>query len=170
MKKTVKHNFVIFLKKKIISTKIILIAHYAGLSVADISLLRRNINHINGTVKVVKNTLARIAVQDTPYSSIKNFFQKKSSLIIFAEDPILATKIVIKFNKKYNKFIILGGIFNNKDMNLNDIKYFASIPSLDVIHSKIITNIQSSLIYSIYNIRVSLIKIISIINQYYQNK
>ncbi|TIQ51840.1 MAG: 50S ribosomal protein L10, partial [Mesorhizobium sp.] len=86
----------------------VVVAHYAGITVAQMNDLRSKMRVAGGTVKVAKNRLAKIALQGTDSASIIDLF-KGQTLIAYSEDPIAAPKVASDFAKGNDKLVILGG-------------------------------------------------------------
>ncbi len=82
-----------------------------------------------GTVKVAKNRLARIALQDTGVEGIIDLF-KGQTVVAYSDDPIIAPKIASEFVKTNDKFVILGGAMGSTVLDVNGVQALAILPSL----------------------------------------
>ena len=87
---------------------VIVVAHYKGLSVAEVSELRRGMRDAGAAFRVTKNTLARIALADTPYATLDGLFIGPTA-IAYSADPIAAPKAAVDFAKRNDKLAIVGG-------------------------------------------------------------
>ena len=81
---------------------VIVVAHYKGLSVAEVSELRRGMRDAGAAFRVTKNTLARIALADTPYATLDRLFIGPTA-IAYSADPIAAPKAAVDFAKRNDK-------------------------------------------------------------------
>jgi large subunit ribosomal protein L10 len=115
----------------------VVVAHYAGITVAQMNDLRSKMRAAGGTVKVAKNRQAKIALQGTESDSIVDLF-KGQTLIAYSEDPITAPKIASEFAKGNEKLIILGGAMGSTSLNADGVKALATLPSLDELRAKLV--------------------------------
>ena len=115
----------------------VVVAHYAGLSVAQMSEFRNQMRNAGGSVKVAKNRLAKIALQGTPSEGIADLFQGQT-VIAYADDPVAAPKIVAEFSKKNEKMIIVGGAMGATALDETGVKALATMPSLDELRAKLV--------------------------------
>jgi large subunit ribosomal protein L10 len=115
----------------------VVVAHYAGITVAQMNDLRSKMRQAGGTVKVAKNRLAKIALQGTEAEGIQNLFTGQT-LIAFSEDPVAAPKVASDFAKGNEKLIILGGAMGSTALNADGVKALATMPSLDELRAKIV--------------------------------
>ena len=115
----------------------VVVAHYAGITVAQMNDLRSKMRAAGGTVKVAKNRLAKIALQGTEAEGIQGLF-KGQTLIAYSADPITAPKVATDFAKGNEKLIILGGAMGAAALNADGVKALATMPSLDELRAKIV--------------------------------
>lgn len=115
----------------------IVVAHYAGLTVAQMTDYRRRIKEAGGQVKVAKNRLAKLALKDTDAAGVADLF-KGPTCVAFSKDPVAAAKVAVKYAKENNKLVILGGAMGNTVLNPDAVRALAELPSLDELRAKII--------------------------------
>jgi large subunit ribosomal protein L10 len=130
------------LKEVFKTANTVVVAHYAGLTVAEMHILRRQAKQTGTTVKVAKNRLAKIALEGTDVASIGPLM-KGPTLIAFSADPVGASKVAVDFAKGHEKFVILGGAMGKTALDPNGVKALASLPSLDELRAKIVGLIQA---------------------------
>lgn len=123
-------------------TNVVVVAHYSGLSVAQMQALRKQMKHAGAAVKVAKNRLAKIALDGTEASVVVPLL-KGPTLIAYSGDPVAAPKVASDFAKAHDKFVILGGAMGNTALDAHGVKALASLPSLDELRAKIIGLIQA---------------------------
>jgi len=121
---------------------VVVVAHYSGLTVAQMQTLRKQAKQAGATVKVAKNRLAKIALEGTDVASIASLM-KGPTLIAFSSDPVAAPKVASDFAKAHEKFVILGGAMGKTTLDLDGVKQLASLPSLDELRAKIVGLIQA---------------------------
>ena len=119
------------------ATKVVVVAHYSGLTVAQMQTLRRQMKQSGATVKVAKNRLAKIALEGSDVASIATLL-KGPALIAYSGDPVAAPKAAVEFAKAHEHFVILGGAMGKTSLDPNGIKALAALPSLDELRAKIL--------------------------------
>jgi len=124
------------------TTKVVVVAHYSGLTVAQMQALRRQMKQAGAQVKVAKNTLAKIALQGSEVASIGPLL-KGPALIAYSGDPVAAPKVAVDFAKSHEQFVILGGAMGTTSLDPNGVKALAALPSLDELRAKIVGLIKA---------------------------
>lgn len=119
------------------NTGVVVVTHYAGMTVAQMTDYRRRVKEAGGSVKVAKNRLAKLAVKDTGAAGIADLF-KGQTCIAYSKDPIAAAKVAIKYAKENEKLVILGGAMGNTVLGPDGVKALAELPSLDELRAKLI--------------------------------
>ena len=114
----------------------IVVAHYAGLSVAEMEGLRVQMKQSGAQVRVAKNRLAKLALKQTENADISDLFTGPT-LVATSEDPITAPKIAVKFADKNKKLIILGGAMGQTELDADGVKALATMPSLDELRARL---------------------------------
>jgi large subunit ribosomal protein L10 len=120
----------------------VVVAHYAGLTVAQMQTLRRQARLAGTGVKVAKNRLAKIALEGTDAASIGPLL-KGPTVIAYSGDPVAASRVAVDFAKGHEKFVILGGVMGKTALDPNGVKALASLPSLDELRARIVGLIQA---------------------------
>lgn len=123
-------------------TGVVVVAHYAGLTVADMQKLRHQMRTAGATVKVAKNSLAKIALDGTDVASIGSLL-KGPTLLAYSNDPVAAPKVAVAFAKDNDKLVILGGAMGTTALDANGVKALATMPSLDELRAKLVGLIQA---------------------------
>ena len=137
MERAEKREFVTGLNDVFKSTGSVVVAHYAGITVAQMNDFRSKMRAAGGTVKVAKNRLAIIALQGTESESMKDLF-KGQTLLAYSDDPIAAPKVASDFAKGNEKLIILGGAMGSTALDADGVKALATLPSLDELRAKLV--------------------------------
>ena len=121
---------------------VVVVGHYAGLTVADLTVLRTRLRKEGGALKVVKNRLVKLAIDGTPKASAANLFTGPTA-IAYSADPIAAAKVAVAYAKEKEKFVVLGGLFGDQLLNKEGVNALATLPSLDELRGKLIGLIQA---------------------------
>jgi large subunit ribosomal protein L10 len=108
----------------------IVVAQNAGLTVADLENLRKQMKQAGGTIKVAKNRLAKLALKETDNADISALFTGPT-VVAFAKDPMTAPKVAAAFADKNQKFVVLGGAMGKTGLDAANVKALATMPSLD---------------------------------------
>ena len=132
-----KKELVEALKSAFKAANVVVVAHYSGLTVAQMQILRKQMRQAGAAVKVSKNRLAKIALEGTDVASIGPLL-KGPTVIATSNDPVAAPKVAVEFAKANQKFVILGGSMGKTVLNVDGVKALASLPSLDELRGKIV--------------------------------
>jgi large subunit ribosomal protein L10 len=124
------------------NTAVVVVAHYKGLTVAEMQKLRAQMKQAGATVKVAKNRLAKIALEGTDVASIGPLM-KGPTLIAFSGDPVAAPKVAVDFAKGNDKLVILGGAMGKTALNPEGVRSLATLPSLDELRGKLVGLVQA---------------------------
>ena len=119
------------------SAGIVVVTHYSGLSVADMTDLRNRLREIGASFKVTKNRLTKLALDGTDKAPLGDLFTGPTG-IGFSDDPVAAPKALVKFAKDHDNLKILGGMMGEVVLDENAIKDLASLPSLDELRAKLV--------------------------------
>lgn len=115
----------------------VVVAHYSGLTVAQMQALRKQARDAGATVQVAKNRLAKIALDGSSVADIGPLL-KGPTLIAYSEDPVAAPKVAVAFAKDHDKFVILGGAMGATLLNPDGVKSLATMPSLDELRARLV--------------------------------
>ena len=137
MDRTEKTELVSSLRGTFENTSIVVVTHYTGLNVADISDLRAKMRDAGASFKVTKNRLTRLALEGTPYDQIGDLFTGPTA-IAYSDDPVAPAKVAVEFAKKNDKLVVLGGAMGDVRLDESAIKQLATLPSLDELRAKIV--------------------------------
>jgi large subunit ribosomal protein L10 len=116
---------------------VVVVAHYKGLSVADVGELRRGMRDAGAAFRVTKNTLARIALADTPYATLDPLFTGPTA-IAYSADPVAAPKAAVGFAKRNDKLAIVGGALPGNLLTPEQVRALAELPSIDELRARLV--------------------------------
>jgi len=120
----------------------LVVAHYTGLTVAELSKLRGRMRADGASFKVAKNRLAVRALQGTAVEGIAGYFKGPTG-IAYSKDPVAASKVAVTFAKDNAKFKVLGGSVGSTVLDAEGVKALSQLPSLDQLRGKIVGLIQA---------------------------
>ncbi len=142
MDRTQKREMVTELNAVFSETACIVVTHYSGLNVAEISDLRRRMRDAGANFKVTKNRLTKIALKGTQYSQIDDLFSGPTA-IAYADDPVTPAKVVADFAKGNENLVVVGGAMGETRLDADGVQALAKLPSLDELRGKLIGLIQA---------------------------
>ena len=117
------------MKEKIEKAKVAIVTDYKGLSVEEITKLRRSIQKEDGDYMVTKNTLAKIAVKGTEYEVLADSLTGPVAIAFGFDDQVAPAKALAKFIKETKKGEILAAAMDGKLLSASEAKALATLPS-----------------------------------------
>jgi large subunit ribosomal protein L10 len=121
---------------------VVVVGHYTGLTVADLTVLRTRLRKEGAALKVVKNRLVKLAIDGTPKAAAADLFTGPTA-IAYSADPISAAKVAVAYAKEKEKFVVIGGLFGDQLLDKQGVQALATLPSLDELRGKIIGLVQA---------------------------
>jgi large subunit ribosomal protein L10 len=137
-----KRDLVAQLNGVLADTSSIVVAHYAGLTVAEMTTLRGRMKAAGGSMRVAKNRLAKLALKDTKAAHVGDLL-KGQTVIAYSSDPVAASKVFSDFAATNEKLVILGGALGETRLNPAGVKALATLPSINELRAKIVGMIQT---------------------------
>lgn len=120
----------------------VVLAEYRGIKVEDITGLRREARASGVYLRVLKNTLARRAVQGTPFEKLADQMVGPLAYGI-SDDPVAAAKVLSAYAKKNEKLVIKGGAMPNLVMSAKEVGQLATMPSREELLAKLMGTMQA---------------------------
>ena len=124
------------------SSGVVVIAHYVGMTVAQMQDLRAKMREVGGSVRVAKNKLAKIALDGKPGVQMGDLL-KGMTVLAYSEDPVAAAKVSEAYAKVNDKFIILGGAMGDTVLDQAGVKAVAAMPSREELLAQIVSCIDA---------------------------
>lgn len=137
MSRAQKQTEVSALNERFANDEIVVLTHYSGLTVKEISDLRSQLRAEGASFKVTKNTLAKLALKGTKFEALDEMFTGPTG-VATSQDPVAAAKVAYNFAKKNDKLVILGGALGERVLDVQGIEALAKLPSLDEVRSKLV--------------------------------
>jgi len=110
------------------SSGVVVVAHYAGLTVADMQDFRKRMRDAGGSVRVAKNRLAKIALKDSDCAGMADLLSGMT-VLAYSEDPVCAAKVVDSYARKNRKLVVVGGAISGRVLDAAAVKAVAAMPS-----------------------------------------
>ncbi len=137
MDRAQKQQLTASLHQDLADTVCVVITHQTGLSVAEVTQLRRQMRSAGASYRVTKNRLVRRALEGTPFAALAPLFTGPTA-IAFSQDPVAAAKAAVEYANRNTKLTIVGGGLSGQPLDPAGIRALAVLPSLDELRSKII--------------------------------
>lgn len=118
------------------------VAEYRGLSVAEITELRRALRSEGVEMKVYKNTLATIAADNAGFGELKESLTGPNALA-FGQDETAAARVLAKFAKDHEALVLKAGIVEGKVVDTDTIKELSSLPNREGMLSMLLSVLQA---------------------------
>lgn len=135
------------IREKLANSRSTIFADYKGLNVARVTELRKRMRAAGVEMKVVKNTLTRIAASELGYGAINSKLEGPTAAIFGVTDPVAPAKVLDAFSKEFKfTFDIKGGIVEGKVIGTNDVKALAELPSKEVLIAKALGTLQAPIV------------------------
>jgi large subunit ribosomal protein L10 len=142
LERTEKRAFVASLAAVFAETSFVLVARNGGMTVAEVSDLRRRMREAGATYKVAKNRLAALALDGTRFDGIKPLLKGPTALA-WSKDPVAVAKTAVEFAKGNEKFVILGGALGKQTLDAAGVKALSELPSLETLRAQLLGLIQT---------------------------
>lgn len=142
MDRASKEELVSSLNQSFSQAGLVVVTHYSGLTVEEMTDLRRKIRDAGASYKVTKNRLTRLAINGTQYEPLTDMFTGPTGIAV-SEDPVAAARVTVEYAKKNDKLIVLGGAMGEIVLDAGGVKALASLPSLDELRGKIVGLLQA---------------------------
>jgi len=145
MAKPEKVQFVSELADKINEAKSILLTDFTGLNVEEISELRTQLRQSSVEYKVVKNTLAKLSVEQVGLTQLLEYLQSPTAMAFGMDDPLAPAKVISEYMKKKDKPTIKAFVFNGDVYKSDQVKELAKLPSQDILVAQLLGVISAPL-------------------------
>ena len=142
MDRAEKGELVSSLNEVFANTGVVVVAHYSGLTVAQMTNLRVRMKDAGASLKVAKNRLVKLALKGTDAEHISDLFQGPT-VLAYSADPVAAPKVASDFAKTNDKFVLLGGAMGKTNLDAKGVEALATMPSLDELRARLVGMINT---------------------------
>ncbi len=145
MKKTEKSGAVESLKGALASQKGAVVAEYRGLTVLEVTGLRKKLRAANAEFRIVKNTLMRLAAKETPFSQLDAAFKGPTAVAFAHGDPVALAKVMKEFAAASPKVTIKAGYLDGKVLSTAEVSALADVPPREVLLARLARGLMGPL-------------------------
>jgi large subunit ribosomal protein L10 len=132
--RTEKREFVAELNQALAATSMVVVTRNTGLTVAEVTNLRRKMRASGSTFKVAKNRLTNLALAGTPFVGLEPMLKGPIALA-WSTDPVAVAKAAVEFAKTNEKFVLVGGALGARTLDADGVKALSEMPSLDTLRA-----------------------------------
>lgn len=125
------------LKDILDSNTAVVLSHYQGLNMQQMTSLRQKMHDSGIKCMIIKNTLVKLAIKGTDFSALESHL-KGPTIISASTDPVAVAKILSEFSKDNDKLKLISAIVDNKILDVSEITLLSKMPSLDELRAKIV--------------------------------
>ena len=125
------------------TAKMAIVTEYRGLSVAQMTRLRREIRDASGEYQVIKNTLVQRALDGTAFGDLEKLLEGPNGWVFAYDDPVVLSKALIKFGDDNDKLKIKGGVFEGRFMDSAGVKVLSRMPSKPELQARLLAMINA---------------------------
>ncbi|MBI3304343.1 MAG: 50S ribosomal protein L10 [Deltaproteobacteria bacterium] len=114
------------------------LTEYRGLTVAEFNALRRELREVGGEYRVAKNTLVELAIEGSPYLSLKDLLAGQNGLVFGYGDAMGLAKVVARYAREHDKFTIKGGVTDGQFLAAAGVEAIALLPSREALRAQLL--------------------------------
>jgi large subunit ribosomal protein L10 len=140
--RTEKRELVASLATVFADTSMVVVTRNAGLTVAEVTDLRRRMRAAGANFKVAKNRLAMLALDGTRFDGLKPLLKGPTALA-WSHDPVAVAKAAVEFARINEKFVVLGGALGTQTLDASGVKALSELPSLNALRGKLVGLLQA---------------------------
>lgn len=165
-----KEELVAKIAEKIKVSKAIVFTDYRGLSVEEMTELRRELREKGVEIKVMKQNLFAIAAKNAGAQIDMSAYKNHPVAIAFGKDEVEPARAIYEFAKKNEKFEMIGGAVNGVSISMEELKTLATMPSREEMYAKIVGSLASPLRGMVSVLSGNLRGLVSVLDQYAKNR
>ena len=143
MKKTGKAETVEALKGAIAAQRGAVVASFRGMTVAEMTALRKKLREVKAEFKVVKNTMIRLAAQGTPFQHLNEHFKGPTAVAFTHGDPVALARAMKEFSAGSPKVTLRAGYLEGRVLSAKEVQALADVPSREVLLSRLVGGLSS---------------------------
>ena len=163
-------NIVESLTEKLKKASSIYVTDYLGLSVEEVTELRRNFFKNGVEYTVVKNTLAKISAKNANLENIDDMLTGPTAVAITYDDPTTPAKVIKEFNKNHKLPEVKGFIFEGKIMDRDSFMQIANLPSEEELLTKLVADLSSPMTKVVFALKSSMSNFVNVLNNLKETK
>ncbi|MBW1838526.1 MAG: 50S ribosomal protein L10 [Deltaproteobacteria bacterium] len=168
MNKETKAQIVSHLASKFKEATFAVLTDYRGLKVEELSQLRNELRNVSTDYRVAKNSLLKRASTETAFEQLHQYLVGPTAIMLGYDDPIVPSKVLVKFLGNYSKLNIKAGLLQDKILSAEEIKALSLLPGRKELLAKIVslcTQPQMRLLNALNYLPLKLVQVLSAIEK-----
>jgi large subunit ribosomal protein L10 len=133
------------LKAQLGGAKTVVLTEYRGLTVQQLSELRKQLRQVSARYKVVKNRLARLAIKASALEVLSPHLKGPTGVIVSRDDPVALAKALAAFSKTNQALAVKAGMVDGQALDPTGLKALADLPSRDALRAQLVAAVQGPL-------------------------
>lgn len=139
MNRTQKEEMVASIRSAFEGAKSVILASHTGIDVNTVNELRAEFRANNVQYRVVKNTLAKLALQDSDLDVLSELFSGPTAIAYSEEDAVSPAKVIKEFAKEHGEYEVRGGYLDGKVLDVDGVNQLAEMPTKDEMRAKVLS-------------------------------
>jgi len=164
MKKTLKEKAVKDIKDKFDKSKVVIFTDYKGLTMFQLSALRRKLRPLDAEYKVLKNTYITRAVKEKAFEGIEKLLIGPTAILFGYKDQVMPAKVLSEFIKENEKLNIKGGVLEGKLIEPRIITALSKLPSREVLIAKVLGGMKAPITNLVFDLKGMINKFVFALN------
>ena len=152
------------IKKKIDDSRVVILTDYKGMSVKEITILKKKLRKSNAEFKVVKNTISVRALDGKLLEPLRKSLEGPTAIVLGYDDPIGPVKALYDFIGEIEKPLVKGGIFEGAYATTDEIKAISKLPSREVLLAKVVCGMKSPITGLVFTLKGITSKLVYALN------
>lgn len=164
MEKQKKEKVVQEVGSKLRELRYLFLAEYSGMTVAQMTRLRRELRNVGTEFTVIKNTLLKIASKGTRAEALQDKFEGPNAIISIHKDPTSAARVIAGIAKEVPSLKLKAGYLDDRVITVEDILKLATVPSREVLLAKLVGVLKGQPARLVYALSGNINKLVLVLN------
>jgi large subunit ribosomal protein L10 len=153
------------LKQRLTGVKTAVLAEYRGLTVRQLSELRKQLRGASAECRIVKNRIAKLAIAGSPLDGLASHLKGPTAIVFSARDPVAVAKTLHTFGKTNQQLLVKAGFVDGQLLPATELRRLADLPSRDALRGQLVATLQGPLAQLAGLLRAPLRDLVSVLDQ-----
>lgn len=153
MQRQLKEKAVKEIQEKFDKSTLVILTDYKGLTMEQMSALRKKLRPLDAEYRVLKNTLVNLAVKDKAFEGIDKLLAGSTAILFGYKDQVMPTKALSEFMKEHEKLSIKGGVLEGKVIDTKMITTLSKLPSREVLIAKVLGGMKAPITNLVFDLK-----------------
>jgi len=154
------------LKQRLTGVKTAVLAEYRGLTVRQLSELRKQLRGASAECRIVKNRIAKLAIAGSPLGGLSSHLKGPTAIVFSAQDPVAVAKTLHTFGKTNQQLLVKAGFVDGQLLPATELRRLADLPSRDALRGQLVSTLQGPLAQLVGLLRAPLRDLVSVLDQH----